>query len=88
MPCIALPAIDFSPPGLDILLPDLVLPIPTIGLSLCCTIALPPLPPIIIPFGTIPGIAVILQPLIAVIQTAIKTLNIILSQIQMSCPLE
>jgi len=88
MPCIALPEIDLSPPGLDLLLPELELPIPTFGLSLCCTIALPPLPSIIIPFGAISGLAVILQPLITLIQTVIKTLNAILSQIQMSCPLE
>lgn len=90
MPCINLPTIDFSPPGLSLLLPDIVIPIPTPGLSLCCDISItrPPIPPIILPLGPIPGIAVILQPLIAAIQLIIKTLNLILSQIPTACPLE
>ncbi len=88
MPCFKLPEIDFSPPGLDFFLPDLVLPIPTFGLSLCCTIALPPIPALILPIGAIPGIGLILQPLIVAMQLLIKALNLILSQIQMSCPLE
>ncbi len=90
MPCIALPTIDFSPPGLSILLPTLSFTPPTLGLSLCCNISImtPPLPPIILPLGAIPGLAILLQPILQLIQTVIKTLNMILSQIAMECPLE
>lgn len=90
MPCIALPTIDFSPPGLSILLPDIAITLPTLGLSLCCdiSITIPPLPSIILPLGAIPGLAVLLQPILQLIQTVIKTLNMILSQIAMECPLE
>lgn len=91
MPCLAAPKIP-APPGLDLLLPALptIPQIPTIGLNLCCDlpeleINVPGLP---ISLGTIPGIAVILQPVMAVVMAAIDLINTYLDQVQIDCPLE
>lgn len=90
MPCLAAPKIP-PPPGLSLLLPDLVLTPPTLGITFCCTLELPPIPgtPFIIPLGLIaPAIALILQPVIGAVMAAIDQLNALLDQLQFSCPLE
>ncbi len=89
MSCIELPAIDIPDIVLD-LLPslDLEVPVPTIGIALCCTLSTPPLGPIIISFAAIPTAAVLLGPVNAAIQAAQDTLNDALDLIQFECPLE
>lgn len=90
MPCVAAPTLPL-PPGLDALLPVLVLsPPPAPGLNFCCTFEVPPIPgtPIILPLGSVPGMAVILQPVLTVIMAIIDLLNALLDELQFSCPLD
>lgn len=89
MACIAAPKLP-PPPGLDLLLPDLALDpsLPTV--ELCCRFEPPPIPgsPFIIPLSEIPGVGVILAPVMATIMEAIDTLNAMLDELQFECPLE
>ena len=88
MPCI--PALTLSPPDLSVYLPSLSFSTPTItlGVTLCCQIELPPLPTITVALGTVVGVAATLAPLFAAIMGAIDTINGLLDQLQVSCPLE
>ncbi len=88
MPCLKAPHLAL--PDISLLLPSLDIEIgpPSIGLSLCCKIPIPPIPLPIISIGTlpIPDLSTILQPAIALIMAAVDTLNGLLDQIQVSCP--
>lgn len=90
MPCLAAPKLPYPTVALSLLLPTLTFSPPAIGVSFCCQLETPPIPgfPIIIPLGLISGIAVILQPAMALIMTAIDLLNSILDQISVDCPLD
>jgi hypothetical protein len=88
MPCLSAPSISL-PAGLSLLLPSLpTITLPGVPSLLCCTLPAVPTPTIVLPLGLIPGIAVILQPVLAVIMAVIDLLNSLLDLIQVSCPLE
>ncbi len=88
MPCVAAPSVPL--PDLSLLLPELDLSPPTLGITFCCKFETPPVPgtPIILSIGLLPGIAVVLQPVMAVIMIAIDLLNALLDELQFACPLE
>ncbi len=92
MPCISVP--NVSLPDLGISLPTIALPpIPLPGLSLCCTVQLPPIPTylvnqiIALAISAIPGLGKVLQPVLAILMKALAIINSILDQITFSCPL-
>lgn len=89
MSCVSAPQLGI-PSGLDFFLPTLSLSAALPGANLCCNFEPPPIPgsPFILPLGLIPGIAVVLQPLMAVIMPIIDLLNALLDELQFSCPLE
>ncbi len=92
MACIAAPHIGL--PDLGLSLPTIALPpIPLPGISLCCTLQLPPIPTYIINaaialiISLIPGLGKVLQPVLALLMKAIAIINGILDQLTFSCPL-
>ena len=88
MACVAAPKVPY-PPGLSLLLPTLVFSTPVVGLNLCCSLETPSVSSPPIPLGAIaPGIALILQPVVSAVMSAIDQLNAMLDTIQYSCPLE
>lgn len=90
MACLSAPAIPY-PPGLSLLLPDLVLSPPSLEVDLCCHFETPPIPgfPIILPLGAILGpLSATVDAIMAVIATVIDLLNALLDELQFSCPLE
>ncbi len=90
MSCISAPTLP-TPPGLSLLLPDLVLSPPSLDVTLCCHFELPPIPgfPIILPLGAILApLGAAVDAIMAVIATVIDLLNSLLDLLQFSCPLE
>ncbi len=93
MACLSAPHISLADLGLS--LPAIALPpIPLPGVSLCCTLQLPPIPTYLInqlialAMSLIPGLGKVLQPVLAILMQAIGIINGILDQITFSCPLD
>lgn len=90
MPCLKVPNIPL-PPGLSILLglPTIVIPTPSVGVTLCCHFQTPPIPgsPFILPFGATPGISITLTPVLSLLSTYIALVNATLDLIAFDCPL-
>lgn len=88
MPCIKVPNIPY-PPGLSVLLglPNVVIPIPSVGITLCCNFQTPQLFPIILPFGSIPGLNITLAPVMALLGAYIDIVNATIDLIAFDCPL-
>lgn len=92
MPCISVPHVGL--PDLGISLPSIVLPdVPLPGITVCCTLQLPPIPMYIInavialAISLIPGLGKILQPVLALLMKAIAIINAVLDRITFKCPL-
>lgn len=91
MPCINAPNVSLASLGLS--LPTIALPPIQIGIGVCCTFQLPPIPTylvnqaIAIVTSLIPALGKVLQPVLAILMKAIAVMNAILDQITMSCPL-
>lgn len=90
MSCIAVPKIPY-PPGISLLLglTDISIPVPTLGIKLCCNFSTPPIPgfPILLPLGAVPGIAVALKGIMPALMTYIDTVNATLDVLSFDCPL-
>ncbi len=91
MACLAAPHVSFADLGLT--LPTITLPSPQIGITICCSVQLPPIPTylvnqlIALAMSLIPGLGKVLQPVLAILMQAIGIINGILDQITFSCPL-
>ena len=92
MPCIAVPHVSLASLGLSlptIALPPIALP----GLTLCCTLQLPPIPTylvnqvIVLVTSLIPGLGKVLGPILAILMKAIAVVNSALDLISFRCPL-
>lgn len=91
MPCINAPNVSLASLGLS--LPTIALPPIQLGLTVCCTFQLPPLPTylvnqaLVLVTSLLPAIGKLLQPVLAILMKAIAIMNAILDQITFSCPL-
>jgi hypothetical protein len=91
MPCLAAPRLP-PPPGLSLLLPTLVIPSPSVGITFCCKLTTPNVPgfPLVIPLGLLipAGGAVAMAAVVAVINEAVDQVNALLDQLSFECPLD
>ncbi len=100
MACVKAPTIEIGDlPGISLLLPSLSFSIPDLSLNLCCNFELPPIPidPDIIlkalaaaitALMNIPGASAILAAVNAAVALAVTNLNLLLDELQFSCPLD
>ncbi len=98
--CIKAPAISLPDlPGLDLVLPSLSFSTPDLSLNLCCNFELPPIPIdpdlvlkaialLITTLLQIPGASALIALVNAAVQEAVAQLNVLLDQLQFSCPLD
>lgn len=92
MSCLAVPHIGLGDIGIS--LPSITLPTLQVGVTLCCTLQLPPINPYIVnqliatAIALIPGLGKVLQPILALLMKAINIINIALDLITFDCPLD
>ncbi len=92
MSCIAVPHVGLEDIGISF--PPIAVPEPPApGLTLCCTLQLPPIPTYLInqvvalAMSLIPGLGKVLQPVLAILMQAMGIFNMILDQLTFKCPL-
>lgn len=94
MSCINPPHLDIGDiPGLSLLLGNIVITLPGVGLNLCCNFDLLP-PPIIIPLGAIiealvvtPADCTAIDDLLNTLHVIVEAINTLLDELSFDCPL-
>ncbi len=96
MSCIEVPHIGIPDiPGLSLLLGDISIPGPDLGINFCCKFDLPiPGFPIILPLGTLlntlaanPGQSAVVEAILTTLDQIVSTINTLLDQLPFECPL-
>jgi hypothetical protein len=95
MACLSAPHVSLGDLGLDLFIPKITVPdIRLPGITLCCTLQLPPIPMYLINaaiaaiISLIPGLGKVLQPVLAILMKAIAAINAVLDLITFKCPLD
>ncbi len=100
MSCVKAPKVQLLDlPGISLLLPSLSFSTPDLSLGLCCNFEIPSIPvdpdialqliaTALKVIMAVPGGAAVIAAIMSTINTAITDLNLLMDQLQFSCPLD